>query len=52
MIYLVTFACYGCHLHGDESGSVDRNHNLPGTRMIEADAKRVMTERELMDQPP
>ena len=29
MTYLITFACYGCHLHGQESGSVDRGHNLP-----------------------
>jgi hypothetical protein len=27
--HLITFACYGCHLHGDESGSVDREHSLP-----------------------
>ena len=52
MTYLITFACYGCHLHGSESGSVDRRHNLPGSPLIEADAKRVSTERKLMDQPP
>ena len=52
MIYLITFACYGCHLHGDESGSVDRRHNLPGSRVIEADPKRVSAERQRMDQPP
>ena len=52
MIYLLTFACYGCHLHGDESGSVDREHNLPGSRLIDADPKRVSAERLLMDQTP
>jgi REP element-mobilizing transposase RayT len=52
MIYLITFACYGCHLHGHESGSVDREHNLPGSRLVEADAKRVSAERQRMDQPP
>ena len=52
MIYLITFACYGCHLHGDESGSVDGRHNLPGSRVIEADPKRVSAERQRMDQPP
>ena len=52
MIYLITFACYGCHLHGDESGSVDRGHNLPGSRLIEADPKRVSIERQRMNQPP
>ena len=35
--YLITFACYGCHLHGDESGSVDREHNLPGSRLVTGD---------------
>ena len=52
MIYLITFTCYGCHPHGDESGSVDRNHNLPGSRLLGPDPKRALAERELMDQPP
>ncbi len=52
MTYLIAFACYGCHLHGDDSGSVDRGHNLPGGRLIEADPKRVSAERQRMDQPP
>ena len=52
MTYLITFACYGCHLHGDESGSVDRNHNLPGSRVIAADPQRASAERLRMDQPP
>ncbi len=39
-------------MHGDESGSVDREHNLPGSRLIEADPKRVLAERQRMDQPP
>ena len=50
--YLITFACYGCHMHGDESGSVDRKHDLPGSRLIQADPKRVLAERRWMDQPP
>ena len=25
--YLITFVCYGAHLHGDERTSVDRHHN-------------------------
>src|ERR1700679_1420892 len=29
MRYFITFACYGAHLHGSETGSVDRNHNVP-----------------------
>jgi len=34
--YLITFSTYGTHLHGDSRGSVDPNHNVPGTRLIEA----------------
>ena len=52
MTYLITFACYGCHLHGHESGSVDRAHNLPGSRPLEADSLRVSAELSRMDQPP
>jgi hypothetical protein len=25
----MTFACYGMHLHGEKSGSVDRNRKVP-----------------------
>ena len=50
MRYFITFACYGGHLHGDESGSVDRNHNLPGGRLLEADPYRVAAERQSMTQ--
>lgn len=52
MTYLITFACYGAHLHGDETGSVDRIHNQPGSRAIATDQGRVNLERRLMDQPP
>jgi len=52
MVYLITFTGYGCHLHGDESGSVDREHNLPASRLIEADPGRAFAERLQMDQPP
>jgi REP element-mobilizing transposase RayT len=49
--YLITFACYGCHLHGSEPGSVDRHHNVPGTPLLEADLVRAAAGRERMDQP-
>jgi REP element-mobilizing transposase RayT len=49
--YLITFACYGCHIHGNESGSVDREHNTFGGRLVEADAARVLAARKRMDQP-
>jgi REP element-mobilizing transposase RayT len=50
--YLITFSCYGRHLHGDESGSVDRTHNVPGTAVLELDLSRAAAERERMDQAP
>ena len=52
MTYLITFACYGCRLHGSESGSVDRDHNAPGTPILETDSARTTSEGELMDQSP
>ncbi len=52
MRYFITFVCYGGHLHGDESGSIDRKHNLLGTRVLEADQERVSAEREAMNQEP
>jgi REP element-mobilizing transposase RayT len=50
--YFITFACYGTHLHGEESGSVDRKHNLPGSRVLEPDAERAAAERGRMAQAP
>jgi REP element-mobilizing transposase RayT len=52
MRYFITFACYGAHLHGDESGSVDRHHNVPGSRLAEANPERVAVKRLQMDQAP
>ena len=52
MRYFITFACYGAHLHGDESGSVDRRHNLFGGRSLETDLQRAAAERRSMNQPP
>ena len=48
----MTFACYGARLHGDELGSVDRHHNLVGTRVWEPDARRLLAERREMLQDP
>jgi REP element-mobilizing transposase RayT len=50
--YLITFASYGAHLHGDESGSVDRTHNVPGSRMIDPNSNRAFAERRSMLQLP
>jgi hypothetical protein len=52
MRYFVTFACYGAHLHGHEAGSVDRGHNVPGTRLAKANSERVAVMRQQMDQLP
>jgi REP element-mobilizing transposase RayT len=46
----ITFACYGAHLHGDESGSVDQHHNAFGGRLAEASPTRIAVKREQMDQ--
>src|ERR1039457_5365640 len=52
MRYFITFACHGARLHGDESGSVDRRHNLPGSRGLEADPQRASAARQSMKQVP
>ena len=39
-------------MHGDESGSVDRHHNLFGSPLLDARPQRVTTEHQLMDQAP
>jgi REP element-mobilizing transposase RayT len=52
MTYLITFSCYGCHLHGSDSGSVDQMHNAPGTPMLDANLSRVQAETQRMDQGP
>ena len=37
MRYFITFTCYGAHLHGEEYGSIDIRHNLPGSRTLDTD---------------
>jgi len=34
LAYLLTFRCYGTWVHGDERGSMDRQHNVYGTAKI------------------
>jgi len=46
-MYLITFSCYGSHLHGDKRGSVDPNHNLYRNPVLELDDDR--RRRELSD---
>ncbi len=37
LAYFITFTTYGTWLHGRDPGSVDRQHNLPGTPFIAPD---------------
>ena len=50
--YLLTFSCYGARLHGDELGSVDREHRVPGTPYAAPDALRLATVKERMTGKP
>ena len=52
MRYFITFVCYGTRLHGDEAGSVDRDHNVPGSRFAEGNAERLDMKRRQMEQAP
>jgi len=52
VIYLITFACYGCHLHGSQYGSVDRNNNIYGAPYLSAGPGLEAFESSQMDQAP
>jgi REP element-mobilizing transposase RayT len=52
MTYLITFPCYGSHMHGDHNGSVDRNHNRYGAPFAPSNPRLLAAELRLMDQPP
>lgn len=52
MTYLITFASYGARLHGDESGSVDRQRRFVGDPAIEPNAKWLAAEQRSMNQTP
>jgi hypothetical protein len=52
MTYLITISCYGARLHGDPRGSVDRNHNQPGSPACADEPLRVRFERAEMIQAP
>jgi len=48
LAFLLTFRTYGTWLHGDERGSVDGEHNVPGTPLLPPDPARQHRERGLM----
>ncbi|MBL8183150.1 MAG: transposase, partial [Blastocatellia bacterium] len=47
-----TFRCYGTWLHGDERGSVDRNHNKYATPRIEGNSNWRKYNEKLLLHPP
>ena len=40
LAYLLTWTCYGSWLHGDERGSVDKEHNIRGAPYLAPNARR------------
>ena len=52
LAYLITFRTYGTWLHGDERGSVDREHNVYGTPMLAPDPRRERAARLRCRQQP
>jgi hypothetical protein len=50
--YLITFRCYGTWLHGDERGSVDRDHNVYDTPFLSREEQREGEERRRLKQAP
>ncbi len=49
--YFITFSTYGTLLHGDERGSVNRNHNVAGEPLLPADTELQHNRRALMTDP-
>jgi REP element-mobilizing transposase RayT len=52
LAYFITFTTYGTWLHGRESGSVDRQHNLPGTPFVAPDGQLEARRRQSLRQAP
>ena len=52
LAYLITFRCYGTWLHGDERGSVDRDHNVYGTPFLARHERREVEEQRRLKQAP
>lgn len=50
--YFITFTTYGAWLHGRAPGSIDRDHNVPGTPFLPADPAREAVMRANMRQEP
>ena len=48
LAYLITFTCYGTRLHGNDTESVDRDHNIPGTPFLTPNPSRLVAEEKRM----
>lgn len=51
LAYFITYTTYGTRLHGDSKGTVDREHNVYGTPILEEDPDRERGLRAAMKQP-
>jgi len=52
LAYFLTWTCYGSWLHGDERGSVDREHNVAGTPYLPPDPSRRQSDTQRLKHPP
>lgn len=52
LAYFITFTTYGTWLHGRDPGSVDRQHNTPGTPFLPPDARLEAKRRRALRQAP
>jgi REP element-mobilizing transposase RayT len=51
LAYFITFTTYGTRLHGSEKGSVDVEHNVYDTPLVEADQQREKRAQAAMSEP-
>ena len=51
LAYFITFSCYGAWLHGDQRGSVDRQHNHFGEEFLVPNPALQAYRRSLMKHP-
>jgi REP element-mobilizing transposase RayT len=52
LAYFITFTTYGTWLYGRDPGSVDRQHNAPGTPFLPPDAGLEAEQRRALRQSP
>jgi hypothetical protein len=52
LAYFITFRTYGSWLHGDERGSVDDRHNVPGSPRLQPNQRWRVAAEVLLEGPP